>query len=767
VEAKHRLDGEHPALPRVGVYLFGHFRLDVASRQLLGGGHPIPLTAKVFDTLVALVSSSGRVVGKEELMGMVWHDTTVSDDSLTQNIKTLRRALGDHATEPEFIATVARHGYRFVAPVTESHATDARLPAPHAEEQKAPDSMTAGTGGGERSDTASLTSAAPSPRSPGTWAQPSLRWLLLIAALSCAIGIYVVGGLLPAGFQAVTTASFRPLHFTLDAPEGTVLRSTGVLSPNGRYVALLARDSRSGSDGIWLRDLETGDTRALAASDGASRPFWSPDSAYLGFFSSGSLRTVDLRGGSPRAIARVRTGEGGSWGATGDVLIADFRSPLSLVPASGGKTRPVTELDTSRKEVAHRWPQFLPDGRHFLYFAESAVPEYSGTFVSVVDANLKRRLVNEPAFYASGNLLYVRNGTLLAQRFDSYRLRLSETQSVIAGHVASPASTRVSAAEEYLLAYSTDIRNDWLVWFDRSGRQIGRSDGPPGSYNPALSFSEKHLLIADSGQYSRPRGVWLLDLESGAYTRITDGMRPYPSPDGTRLVFTSDRDTGIGDLYFRAVAGQSHDEVLLRSSENKVVNDWSTDGRYIVYSSIGRTEKADLWVLQMDGNHPRPLLQSPYNEVHAQISPDGRWVAYASDESGRWEVYVQSFPLTGFKRTISVSGGTEPRWRRDGREIFYLSLTSELMAVNVRTGELPEFGRPVRLFGVPIARSQNPYLAHYAVAADGERFLVHSYASDGMPVSTTVLVNWEALLHGDGNASQTGIGAARSAWSRR
>jgi Tol biopolymer transport system component len=302
----------------------------------------------------------------------------------------------------------------------------------------------------------------------------------------------------------------------------------------------------------------------------------------------------------------------------------------------------------------------------------------------------------------------------------------------------------VSAAGD-LLTFGGRAPEWQLAWYSRSGARQDTVKAPPNLFNPSVSQDQRYLL-AGSGT-----DVWLMDLERDAATRIGAGNTPLISPDGTQIAFTSGRLEGVSNLYLVSTVGRGEDRLFLQSAENKVVNDWSRDGRYLLYASMNPATRADVWMAPTSGGGPPvPLLTAPYNEFQAQVSPDGRWVAYASDESGRWEVYVQSFPVLGAKRAISSSGGSEPQWRRDGRELFYLGADGTLMAVEVSSGAALQAGRPTPLFrtSIPISGELNSRRNHYLASADGQRFLVNT-AGDAQEESITVVVNWTSLLRGE------------------
>ncbi len=716
-----------PGSPGIQGYAFDRFRIDLASYQLHRDGQVLTLTPKAFDTLVALVSRRDRVVEKDELMNAVWPDAFVSEDNLTQAISVLRRTLGDHSNQPRFIVTIARHGYRFIAPVNELREATA-LGTADAPPVPGPAITHRGARGG---------------RTSSAWATAS-ACIALLVGLGIAARSMITARAVP---------SRGPLRFTQEAPEGAALTSGGLLSPDGHDLLFVARDDLSGKNELWVRALDEVEPRRVAGTEDAVRPFWSPDSQSIAFFAGGKLKRAGL-GSRPVQIlgATATNPEGGTWSASGVILFAAGRSGLASIPAAGGAVTVVTTLDPAAQEVAHRWPQFLPDGRRFLYFVESVNPVRAGTYLGSLDATEKTRLLDVPAVYApTGHLLYIRERVLAAQSFDATTGRLSGPSSTLAGNVMAPEVTNgavVSASIDGLLAFSTSRTGEHFEWFGRAGERLGSIDAPIAFRNPAFLPGQRQLLAASSGD-AEHKGLWTIDVERGALTRIAaDGMRPIASPDGSRIAFTSDRAAGVADLYVRATTGRDgEEELLLKTGDNKFICDWSADGRYLVFGSTNARTQSDLWLLPMTGDRqPHVWLQTPSNEICGQISPDGRWMAYTSDESGTWQVYVQSFPEPGNKQTVSVGGGIEPHWRADGRELFYLSPDQSLMAVGIKAGATWQAGRPATLFRAPLA-TFNPYLNQYAVTADGRRVIINAAGKrERRQEPITVLVNWKALL---------------------
>jgi Tol biopolymer transport system component len=414
----------------------------------------------------------------------------------------------------------------------------------------------------------------------------------------------------------------------------------------------------------------------------------------------------------------------------------------------------MTSLDAAAHETSHQWPQFLPDNRRFLFVVASPKPERAGIYVGSVDDPRRTRILDgshTSAVYAPGGyLVSVRGGALVAQRFDVDRLALAGEPVTIADGVSAPHirnSATLSAAQGALLAFGGGTNPRRLAWFDRRGTRLATIEAPGTLTNPTFSPDEKTLLAVSFEAESQ--GVWLLDLERGAPNRLVpDSSLMMPSPDGGTIVFGSNRGAGVMDLYLRRLGGRNEDQPLLRTDESKFVNDWSRDGRFILFNSSNAKTGEDLWVLPTFGDRtPVPYLRTPYSEIQSRLSPDGRWVAYSSDETGMLEVYVQSFPVAGAKQTISIRGGAEPQWRKDGRELYYLAADRTLMAVDVDGGgETMRVSRPRALFRAPVAGPLNVYRSHYAVTGDGQRFVIDTVDAPTSEASIAVLANWTALL---------------------
>jgi DNA-binding winged helix-turn-helix (wHTH) protein/Tol biopolymer transport system component len=714
------------------IYIFGPFRLDVASRTLTRNGEAVTLTAKAFDTLLVLIRHRDQIVDKEQLVRLVWPDTFVSDDSLTHSVSVLRRVLGDDSAQPVYIATIPRRGYRFTAPVNEEHvaAVDTRT----LEVDVSPALLRP-----QRDDTRRSASIR-------TWAHRLWPATLMIpvAAAMIVFAPRLVSDV-PAGLTPGTT-----IRFVQDAPAAHSVASGAVVSPDGRHLAFVARRRDDGRPELWVRALDSAQARALPGTEGAFRPFWSPDSQALGFFAEGRLKRVGLGNQPPQTLADVGyRPSGGSWSSSGVILFSERQSRLYAVAESGGRKTAVTSLEDER-DIAHQTPFFLPNGRDFLYFVIGSTPETSGTYLGSLDSRERVRLLDSSAaavsFAEPGYLLYVRDGNVMAHRFDAERRRVAGApQPIGSTRTEAMAEIRVgtiSASRNGILTFGGSTVMGRLTWFTREGRSVGTIDSPSPLHNPTISPDGRYVAADASGSDT---SIWLVDLERGTPTRFSDGVLPVWGPRGSDIVFTSRRVGGSADLVHRSIlGGSSNESLLLRTPEMKIGGNWTDDSRYIVYTGSNPQTKLDLWTLSVADRKPVPFLQTSFNEMHGQASPDGQWLAYASDESGTWQVYVQTFPEPGAKRTISVGGGAEPQWRRDGRELYYLAPDGTLMTVAVSpSGDVFQAGRPVPLFQTRIPADIIAFRNHYAPSRDGQRFLVDA-ADDNEPIN--VVVNWTALL---------------------
>ncbi len=598
--------------------------------------------------------------------------------------------------------------------------------------------------------------------------RPPLAWI------AATVVFFLAGlGLAILHFRGAPS-EVRTYRSSLLPPEKMTLVSQGsghlALSPDGRTLAFVARDT-AGRSLIWVRSLDALSGRPLIGTDGAEYPFWSPDSRFIGFFAGGKVKKIETSGGPPQTVCESGWGRGGTWNQDDVIVFASTTfGPLSRVFASGGLPITLTKLDTSRQENSHRWPCFLPDGKHFLFLARGSGDATDAISLGSLDTTEKSEVVllaNSNMAYAAGRILFVRDQSLMAQPFDATRLQLSgDAVRVFDGVLYGTSFSRAifSASANGILAYQTGAPHEdrQLVWFDRSGKQLGAASKPGNYIDVRLSPDGKRIAVDLFDPRSRTNDIWLVEMARDVWTRFTFGSSihrlPVWSPDGAEIAFSA-KGKGHLDLYRKATSGSGGEEVILESDVDKVLTDWSADGKYLAYLTVGDPKtKSDSWILPLSSGRDRgkqdPILflQTAFNEgAGAAFSPDGKWIAYQSDESGKEQVYVQAFPGPGGKWQISTAGGTRPHWRRDGRELFYLADDNILTAVEVR-GNLSEFevGAIHPLF------KANPALAvgtiaptggtGYDVTGDGQRFLINTFSDHGESSPITLVVGWDEEL---------------------
>jgi Tol biopolymer transport system component len=580
-----------------------------------------------------------------------------------------------------------------------------------------------------------------------------LAWAVATLALLAA-------ALFAAGYFRRAPRYAPPIRASLLFPEKTLLGELAV-SPDGRRVALTAAKPGRGP-GLWVRSLDAPASQLVPDTEGASFPFWSPDSRFVAFFADGKLKKVDLAGGPVLAICDAERGVGGTWNRDDTIVFGPKpTAALYRVLASGGQPVAVTKLDASRHETAHRYPQFLPDGRHFLYMAANLAgpPDDPANAIRVgsLDGKVDRPLVQtlSNASYAAGQLLYVRDGTLLAQPLDSGRLETKGVPVPVVPRVGSSSwqSHSLFSASEGLLVYApTFAAASQLLWLDRNGKPIG-SLGDPGLYlAPRISPDGRKVAVDVQDPARNTSEIWIYDASTGVGSKFAFGSWsnyfPVWFPTGDRLIFGSDRKArGVRwDLWTKALDGND-EEIFVESPDQRFPENWSRDGRFLSLYAIPVQGKRNIqvWILSMGGDRrASPFATEALEQWDSRFSPDGRWVAYQSNESGRFEVYVRPFPGPGGKWHVSTAGGGHPRWNKDGKELYYLSLDNKILALPVNLGATFHAGSPVELFAVH--PTSNPFSTVYDVTADGQRFLVNTVASDEGSPPLSLVVHWPALL---------------------
>jgi eukaryotic-like serine/threonine-protein kinase len=569
----------------------------------------------------------------------------------------------------------------------------------------------------------------------------------LIWAAICTL-LLVVAAALAFSNLSRTQPNIHAVQLALSIPEKITRVANVTVSPDGLRVAFV---SWEGKREIWVRSLDGTSAQSLAGTDGAISPFWSPDSRFLGYFANGKLYKVDASGGRPQVLCDVREDRGGAWNRDGVILFAGSDG-LYRVSAQGGTPTLATKIDTT--EEAHRWPYFLPDGKHFVFLGDAGTAENHHIRLGSLDSQDSQILfggITRIAYAPPGYLLYVSQGALVAQPFDSRKLRLSGEATTLAESIATVGDNHefdFSVSENGVLAYQSSSRKSQLIWIDRSGKSLGVVGDPDTYAAIALSPDGKRALTSMFDADGRMSDIWLLDLSRSNKSRLTfdpnsDGEAVW-SPDGQRIVFTSNRgDNGHSNLYITSANGSGNDQKLLVADADDIPTDWSYDGQYVLIMRWTK-EHVGIWLFRPTiDSEAKPLLQSAaFDQGTGVFSPNGRYIAYTTNESGRFEVYVQSFPPSNNKWPVSSGGGVLPLWRRDGRELFYLTLDGKVMSVDVKTGPF-DSGTPKQLFQTDI--QAGPGLP-YAVTPDGSRFLIKAGTDKHNSAPLTVVLNWTAKL---------------------
>ena len=557
------------------------------------------------------------------------------------------------------------------------------------------------------------------------------------------------------------------MRLSILPPENASFESFAI-SPDGRRLAFTA--ALHGKMMLWVRALDSLEAQPFAGTDNAAYPFWSPDSLSIGFFVPNKLKVIEISGGPARDVADVIVGRGGAWSPEGIILFCP--RPVGIlyqVPAAGGIPTPVTALDESRAEAAHAFPQFLPGGRQFLYLAACSRPGASSIRAGSLDSTGSKVLLSAdtPAAYApvlrghGASLLFVHDGALMAQPFDSRRLELSGERTVLVPELRQRRWLQAgfSVSSTGVLLYQ-DAEHQQFAWFGRQGKRLAEV----GERNHCLSFSlspdERYVALHrhDDPDTVLPT-IWVMDLvRESALFRFTDlgatqaELSPVWSPDSSEILFSRGDDRAM-ELIRRALNGGTSQSVL-ETTGPKFPNDWSCDGQFIAYSSqVPDYQHMHTWIVSLNASEQqkkaRPFLQHSCEEFSAcfcsgETGETPRWIAYSSNETGRLEVYVRDFPAGGRKWQVSNQGGLIPHWRRDGRELFYLTPEGMLRAVAVNLGTAVDFGAPQALFatGVRFTPGYKTWMNQYAVTHDGQRFLFNCQVPEGRPGAITAVIPW-------------------------
>jgi eukaryotic-like serine/threonine-protein kinase len=584
-----------------------------------------------------------------------------------------------------------------------------------------------------------------------------IAWLLAGLVLLSLVGLVVVRGVYPSYRPA------PPIRFDIPATTERYYSAEMMqISPDGTRVAFPARSTSDEKRRLWVRSLTTGEVQELQGTEGADWPLWSPDGRSIAFGAEGKLKRIDATGGAVTVLCDGVVP--GGWTRDGTIiLLTSYSGPLYRVPEQGGVPVPVTQLEASRKEIAHYWCQILPDGHHFLFMARRGDgPDEGEVYIGDLYSQSRKLVLSVKArtyYVEPGYLLYIRGGALLAQPFDLAHLRVKGEGVRIADQAAFDTQfgwNGLSVSQAGVILYERVSGLAQLTWFDRSGKEVGTISKPAQQGSPRLSPSDSEVLVErfEKTPQNATFGLWTYDLQhDGLESRITPdlkteghggGATPAWSPSGDRVAYTSLRQGKYGVFTLSRQSGK--EELIATSPERKYVSDWSPDGRYLVVQFAQDEPKRvrDIYSIDLRGERRlMPFIQTDQTEeAGGRISPDGHWLAYSSDETGQLEVYVQRFPDGGAKKRVSSSGGVQPIWRHDGKELFFVGQNFYLTALPVHLGTKLEYGQPKPLFRI---RPADVLGTDYDVSKDGQRFLVNT-APKASGAGVTGLVNWPSLL---------------------
>ncbi len=572
------------------------------------------------------------------------------------------------------------------------------------------------------------------------------------AAVAATLGI---AAMLRAPAPVLNTSILPPKDLRIDLGVGAP-----ALSPDGLRLAYVAA-SQDGKSALWVRTLSTGSAQALPGTDGAAHPFWSPDSRQIGFFASGKLKRIDASGGPAQTICEVSQGRGGAWGGDGTILFTPNPSAsLHRVPVTGGAPVAETELDSTRNDTSHRYAEFLPDGKHYLFLVQASIetPETDQGFAvfAGVLGSKERKLVVATSGQArfspqTGQLLFLRGGALVAQKFDPRTGSLSGEAVPITDAVRRSGrfEAAFSLSRTGLLVFQAGSSGEpsELVLLDRTGRDVGLVGKTVAEYgSPRLSRDGTRVAVGITDPGTQKSDVWVMDVARGTSTRLTfdpeNDYGPVWSLDDRRIYFSSSR-SGRGDIFAKSSSGTGTDETIYAGPNHEILMQVSPDGALAWIIANQPKQSWDILRLDLQSGKATDFISTPFLEWGPSPSPDGRWLAYASVESGRGEVYVQSLLDDGGKWQISTDGGGYMAWTRGGREIIYQGSDRKLMAVDIRLEPTFQAGTPKVLFDPRMRVSAGK---EWDVMADGERFLVNRAIEVPGVEPITLVQNWPATL---------------------
>jgi serine/threonine protein kinase/Tol biopolymer transport system component len=579
------------------------------------------------------------------------------------------------------------------------------------------------------------------------------RWERVGWLLAAALSVLLIGG--GAAWWQASNRRTHPIYFHTSVPFPA---NDLALSPDEQTLAIVAYSAQANNYVLWTHEVGGRQTSSLAGTQGASYPFWSPDGKFIGFFADGKLKKVGVSEGRVQVLCDAPNGRGGAWNRDGVIVFTPGGlGGLFRVTSSGGSPVEMTKPDPTRFESSHRWPVFLPDGKHFLYLAANFTGhlENNAIFLGSLDSQERRSLVStsaNAAYAEPGYLVHLRDKTLVAQPFDGRHYILSGEPYTLSDEVlylpgVDKAVFSVSSRKVLVTQTGKGTSISQLTWFDRSGKPAG-TVGMPGSHsNVRLSPDGRRVAADQTDPDERNIDIWIHEPARGATTRLTFDpaldQTPVWSPDGKQILFASSRRVGFR-LYLKNADGSGPEEEVADLGAGLQVHawDWSRDDKNVLVRKGN-----ELWYLSWPQRVAKPLFQAKWTVRNAQFSPDGRWMAYASNETGSMEIYVSPFPSVNGKWQVSSAGGQEPRWRQDGKELFYLSAEGKMMAAAVTAGTSFEAGSPVSLFQThprqPVSASD---VFSYDVSGDGQRFLILSKVDEANPAPLSVLLNWASEM---------------------
>jgi Tol biopolymer transport system component/DNA-binding winged helix-turn-helix (wHTH) protein len=722
-------------------FRFGTFEADAGRATLTRNGATIKIQDQPFRVLIHLLEHAGAVVTRDELRQLLWGDETFVefDASLNVILKKLRAALRDDSDNPRFVETVPRHGYRFIAPVA------------------------AADSGSNRAET---TPNGPTPSSEDaagameSRAASGRRWWIGALQLT-AVAVLAVSATVIVTKRNHASADSVPLvRSSILAPQGVDFVSTSLaLSRDGQMLAFVANGSNGAPTSLWVEAMSSGITHPLTGTEGATLPFWSPDGQNIGFFAHGKLWRVGSEGGPPQPLCDAPLGRGGTWNQSGVIVFApDLNRPLERISANGGVAIRLAPFASQSGTAQAWWPQFLPDGEHFIFWSHSdTTTDVDGIYLAALGSNERRLLMatESNGLYANGYLLYVHDQHLLVRPFDALRLRLGAVSQMLADGVGIHGGMHLgdfSASQNGLLAYFAGQANrGWpMVMYDRSGKLEGRIVPQQDVYlDPRFSRDGRRLALSISRRDTTLDDVWIVDVGDGTRTRITfgngDATHPVWSADGNTMYYSSIGADRVPHTYARLTNGAADEKPLLvEAGVSEVPMDVSKDGQYLAYTRRENGKPWEIWMLPLRRpGTPYAFARSPHADIiDPAFSPDNTWVAYSADDSGTFNVYIAHFHGDG-KWQVSAGGGTDPVWAPDGRRLYFIDNAENVMYVDVRASdEAVSVSKPVMFAQHATFRMPRPL----AVAPDGRLLVDGHHDQAGAPLTITLLTNWPGGL---------------------